>query len=69
MTMTRGYHRCPAPSCVITIPDALFACFEHWNMLPRFIRLEIGRTSALSLLAVRRRRAIEAAVASWKGRI
>lgn len=63
----KGYHRCPHRLCGKQVPDALFACGQHWHELPAEIRREIYRTSSLNLLSALRRAAITAALNHWDG--
>jgi hypothetical protein len=35
--------RCPHPTCTERVPGLLWACLEHWRMLPPQIRKELLR--------------------------
>lgn len=61
-------HRCPAPKCVIQVPDHRLACKPHWFELSSEVRREVHATARLPLLSSRRRAAIAAAMAEWRGR-
>ena len=37
-------HECPAPGCGVKIPGRLFACREHWFVLPKPLRDRIWAT-------------------------
>jgi len=36
-------HTCPAPGCTVQLPFAIFACRQHWGLVPRALRVQITR--------------------------
>lgn len=66
MGIRAGRHACPGLTCGLSVDDRLFCCYQHWHALSQRARRDIGATAGLSLLALPRRRAIEAALKEWR---
>jgi hypothetical protein len=60
-----SFHRCPRRGCLTSVPDAMFACFPCWGLLPSWVRSRIGKTSRQNILNPERRSAIAAARDAW----
>lgn len=60
-----GWHRCPCRGCPMRVSNALFACVNHWAVLPIDVQRQISRTAKLSPTAARRREAFAAARHAW----
>jgi hypothetical protein len=65
MSLPREQHRCPRRGCTKVVPNAIFACPEHWAELPSAIKKEIYRTAHLMILHPDRRAVFLAADRAW----
>lgn len=59
-------HECPAPACTLQIDNRLFCCAKDWFRLSQSVRVRIGATAKMSVLARPRRSAIEDALGEWR---
>jgi hypothetical protein len=60
-------HKCPAPNCLLRIPNSMLSCRPHWYALSLPTRAAIYATADLPLSAPPRRDALSAAREEWAG--
>lgn len=60
-----GHHACPRKGCSAQVPDARYACGQHWAELSPETKREITRTRRRHVLDPERRAAFRMADADW----
>jgi hypothetical protein len=67
MMRMKTTHKCPAPNCLLQVPNSMLSCRPHWYVLSLPTRAAIYATAGLPLTAPSRRDALAAAVEEWNG--
>lgn len=60
-----GHHACPRRGCSAQVPDARYACPQHWGELSPVTKDALMNTRRMHVLQPERRAAFRMADADW----